>query len=231
MTTHLTLDNTSKYRQRLNNILALPAIVKKLYAHHPNLKYYLNFNSPYQLVIATILSPQVRDEVVNKVTPTLYAKYPTPEKLARADFQTLVKEVVPVTFAGAKTKHLIGAGKTLHEKFHGRVPNTLDELTELPGVGEKTAHAILQNAFGIIEGICVDTHVLRVSHRIGLTSNPKNAKKTEDELKQIIPQTHWKNYPSLMKAHGRATCTAPIPKCSTCPVEKLCPKKGVTVRK
>jgi len=211
--------------------MTLPPIVKTLYTQYKDLRYYLNFSTPFELVIAAILSPQIRDEVVNKVTPALFTKYRTPAALATANLDDVIDIIKPVTFAGSKARHLIGAATILTHEFGSKVPRTVEELTRLPGVGEKTAHAILQNAFDIVEGICVDTHVLRVSYRIGLTTSPTNAKKTEEELKSEVPKTHWKNYPWLMKAHGRAICTAPTPSCSKCPVEKLCPKKGVTKQK
>jgi endonuclease-3 len=198
-------------------------ILKKTY---PDAKYYLNFKTPLDLMVAAILSAQVRDEVVNASTPGLFAKYKTAESYAKASASDLLKYISKITFAGNKAKHIIEACKILVEKHGGKVPKTIEELTELPGIGRKTAIVILTNAFDIVNGVVVDTHVIRVSYRLGWTRNT-NPEKIEKDLNTLIPESHWKETQWLLKAHGRAICKAPTPECSKCPVASLCPKAGV----
>jgi endonuclease-3 len=208
-------------RQQASKILAE---LKRLY---PHAKYYLNFSNPLELVVAAILSAQVRDTVVNAVTPHLFKKYKTARDYAQADLETLIKEINPVTFPANKAKYLKQACKILAEKHHGKVPDTVDQLVELPGIGRKTANAILINAFGKIEGIVVDTHVIRVAYRLGWTQS-KNPEKIEEDLMEIIPREDWARVTWLLKDHGRAVCKAPIPECSHCTLEPYCPRTGVT---
>jgi endonuclease-3 len=198
-------------------------ILKKTY---PNAKYYLNFKTPLDLLVAAILSAQVRDEVVNASTPALFAKYKKAEDYAKATVPQLLKYISKISFAGNKAKHIIEACKILVKKHNGKVPRTIEELTELPGIGRKTAIVILTNAFDIVNGVVVDTHVIRVSYRLGWTKNT-NPEKIEKDLNKLIPEKHWKETQWLLKAHGRAICQAPTPYCSKCPVSKLCPKAGV----
>jgi endonuclease-3 len=198
--------------------------LKKLY---PHTKYYLNFSSPMELLVATILSAQVRDTVVNATTPRLFKKYKTAEDYARADLEMLIQEISPISFPANKAKYIRQASKVLIEKYRGKVPGTMEELVELPGVGRKTANAILINAFEKIEGIVVDTHVIRLSYRLGWTNN-KNPEKIEQDLMKIIPKNDWARITWLLKDHGRAVCRAPVPVCSRCVLAPLCPKAGVT---
>ncbi|MEM3154904.1 MAG: endonuclease III [Candidatus Woesearchaeota archaeon] len=198
-------------------------ILKKAY---PKAKYYLNFKTPLELLVAAILSAQVRDEIVNASTPELFAKYKNADDYAKASVADLLKYISKVTFAGNKAKHIIEACKILVKKHNGRVPKTIEELTELPGIGRKTAIVIQTNAFDIVSGVVVDTHVIRVSYRLGWTKNT-NPDKIEKDLNALIPKAHWKETQWLLKAHGRAVCQAPTPYCSKCPVAKLCPKAGV----
>ena len=200
--------------------------LKKLY---PNTKYYLNFSSPLELLVATILSAQVRDTVVNATTPRLFKKYKTAEDYARADLETLIQEISPVSFPANKAKYIGQACKILVEKYHGNVPDSMEKLVELPGIGRKTANVILINAFKKVEGIVVDTHVLRLSYRLGWTKN-KNPEKIEQDLMKTIPNADWARITWLLKEHGRAICKAPVPVCSQCALEPLCPKAGVTKR-
>jgi endonuclease-3 len=200
--------------------------LKKLY---PHAKYYLNFSSPLELLVATILSAQMRDTVVNATTPRLFKKYKTTEDYAGADLETLIQEISPVSFPANKAKYIRQACKILGEKYNGKVPDTMSELIELPGVGRKTANAILINVFEKIEGIVVDTHVIRLSYRLGWTKN-KNPEKIEQDLIKIIPKKDWARITWLLKEHGRAVCRAPVPICSRCLLEQLCPKAGVTRR-
>ena len=202
-------------------------VLKILHKTYPTLRHYLNFSNPLELFVATILSAQVRDEVVNATTDVLFKKYKTVAEYARTDLQELIDDIKKVSFPANKAKNIKEACKILAEKYQGKVPRTMEELTALSGIGRKSANAILQNAFGIVEGITVDTHVLRVSYRLGWTTTDKNAEKSEEQLMQVIPKAEWKMFPWLMKAHGRTICKAPVPECSKCPVNKLCPKQGV----
>ena len=205
------------------NVSKIIGLLKKNY---PNAKYYLNFSSPLELMVAAILSAQIRDEVVNATTPNMFSKYKTAKDYANADLREFTKEISAVTFAGVKSKNIINACKILVEKFSGKVPETMEELTSLPGIGKKTANTILINAFGKVEGIPVDTHVIRLSFRIGWTVS-KKPEEIEQELMKSIPKEYWKKIAYLLKAHGRAICQAPIPYCSKCFLDKLCPKNGV----
>ena len=201
-------------------------VLKILQKTYPNAKYYLNFKTPLDLLVAAILSAQVRDEIVNSSTPALFAKYKKAEDYAKASVSDLLKYISKITFAGNKAKHIIEACKILVEKHNGKVPKTIEELTELPGIGRKTAIVILTNAFDIVNGVVVDTHVIRVSYRLGWTKNT-NPEKIEQDLNKLIPEKHWKETQWLLKAHGRAICKAPDPYCTKCPVNKFCPKAGV----
>ncbi len=201
-------------------------ILKKTY---PGAKYYLNFKTPLDLLVAAILSAQVRDEVVNAATPELFKHYKKAEDYAQATVSDLLKYVGKVSFAGAKAKNIIAACKILVEKHKGQVPKTVEELDALPGIGRKTAIVILTNAFNIVPGVVVDTHVLRVGYRLGWTKQ-KDPDKVEEDLNKLIPENQWKEVQWLLKAHGRAICQAPTPNCSKCPVNKLCPKQGVKNR-
>lgn len=198
-------------------------ILKKEYA---NAKYYLNFKTPVDLVAATILSAQTRDENVNAATPSLFADFKTAKDYAKTTPAHLASYIKSISFANTKAKNIVNAMKIIDEKYGGKVPRTIEELTELPGIGRKTANAILQNAYGVVVGVPCDTHVLRVAFRLGWTKNT-NPEKVETDLMKLFPKSEWDKIPHVLKAHGRAVCTAPVPKCSECPVNKLCPKAGV----
>ncbi|HXZ24979.1 MAG TPA: endonuclease III [Nitrospiria bacterium] len=202
------------------------ATLKRLY---PKARYYLNFSTPLEMLVAAILSAQVRDTIVNATTPALFQKYRTARDYARADLQTLIKDIRPVSFPANKARHIKAACAMLVQKHKGKVPDTLDQLIELPGIGRKTANAILINAFGKVEGIVVDTHVIRVAFRLGWTKQTK-PEKIEQDLMRIIPKADWKKVPWLLKDHGRSVCTAPVPACSRCALDATCPKAGVTRR-
>jgi endonuclease-3 len=205
------------------------AVLTTLKRRYPAAKYYLNFTTPLELLVATILSAQVRDEVVNGVTPRLFEKYRSAADYAKADRETLIREIQPVSFPANKAKYIKEACRLLVEKHNGLVPRRMEDLTELPGVGRKTANAILINAFGIVNGIVVDTHVIRLSYRLGWTRT-KNPEKIEQDLMKITPKDDWARITWLLKEHGRATCKAPVPFCSRCELSALCPKVGVTKR-
>lgn len=199
-------------------------ILKKEYSHA---KYYLNFSNPLELLVAAILSAQVRDEVVNSLTPRLFKKYKTARDYAEANLRELSNDIKFVTFAESKAKFIKNACKILVEKYSGKVPRSIEELTSLPGIGRKTANTVLINAYGIVEGIPCDTHVIRVSYRLGWTKS-KNPDVIEKDLMKILPKEIWGKIPYILKAHGKAICKAPVPICSKCPVKYLCPKAGVT---
>jgi len=185
--------------------MSVDKIIELLKKNYPNAKYYLNFSNPLELMVAAMLSAQIRDEVVNATTPKIFAKYKTAKDYANADLKEFTKEISAVTFAGMKAKNIINACKILVEKYNGKVPDKMEELTALPGVGRKTANTILINAFGKVLGIPVDTHVIRLSYRLGWTKS-KKPEEIEQDLMKIIPKEDWKKIAYLLKAHGRAIC-------------------------
>jgi len=196
-----------------------------LQREYPDARVTLDFKDPLQLLIATILAAQCTDERVNLVTKDLFKKYPKTSDYARADLKTLEGEIRSTGFFRNKAKSIIGCGQALVQKFNGQVPRTLEELTTLPGVGRKTANIILGNAFGQ-QAIAVDTHVKRVTHRLGWAKSD-DPDKIEFELMEVIPQNRWTLACHQIVFHGRRVCMAKKPQCSTCPVAKLCPKIGV----
>ncbi len=201
-------------------LIAFAALKKE----YPQAKYYLDFKNPLEIMVAAILSAQCTDEKVNACTKKLFNKYKSAKDYAEAkDFH---EDINTINFYNNKAKSIQNACMALMEKHNGKVPNTMKGLIELPGIGRKTANVILQNAYGIIEGIVVDTHVLRVSYRLGWTKNTK-PEKVEQDLMKLFPKKEWDRVPHLLKQHGRAVCKAPTPFCSKCAVEKLCPKNGV----
>ncbi len=197
-------------------------ILKKLY---PDAKTHLNFSNPLELLIATILAAQCTDERVNKVTESLFKKYRTAQDYANADLKVLEQEVKPTGFYKNKAKAIKSCCQVLVENYNGNVPDTLDELIKLPGVGRKTANAVLANAFGK-EGIIVDTHLKRVTARLGLVKS-NNPDKIEFELMEIVPKGKWTLFSHLIGEHGRYVCEARKPKCSICKISKLCPSAKV----
>lgn len=208
----------------MSNTLKVIELLKKNY---PNAKYYLNFSNPLELMVAAILSAQIRDEVINSTTPKIFSKYKNAKDYADADLKEFTNEISAVTFPGMKAKHIIEACKILVEKYDGKVPNNMEDLTSLPGIGRKTTNTILINAFNMVEGIPTDTHVIRVSYRLGWTKS-KKPEEIEQDLMKIIPKVDWKKIAYMIKAHGRAVCRTPIPFCSKCFLSDICPKQGVT---
>jgi endonuclease-3 len=182
----------------------------------------LNYNNALELLIATILSAQCTDEKVNEVTKTLFARYKTVEDYAEADLKELQEIVRPTGFYRNKAKFIKQSARQLIEDFHSEVPRSIEELTQLHGVARKTANIVLSNAFGINEGVAVDTHVMRLSKRLGFTSE-KDRDKIEKELMALFPKDQWSELTDLLIAHGRNVCMARRPKCSECPVSQLCP--------
>jgi endonuclease-3 len=198
---------------------AILAILKKTY---PKAKCSLDYKTPLQLIVATILSAQCTDVRVNMVTPGLFKKYPTAAKLAAADSGELEKEIQSTGFYRNKAKSLKAMAAALVEKHGGKVPQTMEELTQLAGVGRKTANVVLGNAFGKNVGVVVDTHVARVSQRLGLTKQTDPVK-IETDLMKLVPQEDWTIWSHLLIFHGRAVCQARNPKCGECVILKLCP--------
>jgi len=203
-------------------------LVSDLCNHYKDAHYYLNFKTPIDLLVAAILSAQTRDVVTNKTTPALFEKYKTAKDYANADPEKLMEYIKGVSFPANKAKNIINACKTIVEKYKGKVPDRMDQLLDLPGIGRKTANTILINAYGIVEGIPVDTWVIKLSPRLGL-SKQKDPDKIELDLKSKIPKEYWRKMTYVLKTHGRAICK-PVPICSKCSVQKLCPKNGVTER-
>jgi endonuclease-3 len=184
--------------------------------------------APFQLLIATILSAQCTDERVNKVTKTLFPKYPTPKDFAAASPAELEQDIRSTGFFRNKTKSILGASRKMVEEFGGEVPRTMEELLTLPGVARKTANVVLGTAFGIAVGVVVDTHVTRLSERLDLTRNT-DAKKIEQDLMRVIPQDKWILFSHQLIWHGRKICQARKPRCVECNLERLCYSKDKTV--
>jgi len=201
-------------RNRVTNI------IKALSKEIPDSKIALNFSTPFELLIATILSAQCTDVRVNEVTKGLFKKYRSPKGYAEAESKELEEDIRPTGFYRNKAKSIQRSCQELVDRFGGKVPKTLEALVTLPGVGRKTANVLLGNAFGI-PGIVVDTHVLRVSQRIGLTKNDDPVK-IEFDLMEIVPKEEWTHFSNLLVWHGRRTCMARKPLCETCTIRKWC---------
>lgn len=197
-------------------------IIDLLEKEFPKAKITLNHTNPLELLVATILSAQCTDERVNIVTKSLFKKYRKAEDYADADLAELEQNIKSTGFYRNKAKNIKKAGEMLVQKFHSRVPKTMNEMLELPGVARKTANIVLQNAFGVVEGIAVDTHVRRVSARLGLTTN-EDQDKIEQDLLRIVPRDKWMRITDLLIFLGRRVCTAKKPKCDICILNKLCP--------
>ncbi len=176
--------------------------ILELKKQFPHAKYYLHFSNPLELLVAAILSAQARDEVVNSVTLALFKKYKTAKDYANTNLQELIKDISRISFAGNKAKMIKATCKILVEKHGGRVPASMEELVKLPGIGRKTANTILINAFGRVEGIPVDTWVIKLSQEFGWTKE-KNPEKIERDLMRLVPKKHWKEIAYLLKAYGR----------------------------
>lgn len=197
-------------------------IIQLLKRAYPDAKCSLNHSNAFELLIATILSAQCTDERVNIVTADLFRKYRTPQDYLKVPETELQNDIRTTGFFRNKTKSIQGTARVLTEEYAGRVPETIEELLELPGVARKTANVILGNAFGVTSGIVVDTHVTRLSRRLGLTQQ-KDAVKIEDDLIEIVPRKDWVIFSHLLIFHGRKICRARNPLCAECVVERLCP--------
>ena len=196
--------------------------IRLLEKEHSDAEIALTFKNPLELLISTILSAQCTDKRVNIVTKTLFKKYKTLEDYAKADIKELEQDIRSTGFYHNKARHIKKCCQMLIEKFGSQVPRTMEELLELPGVARKTANIVLSNVFGIVEGIAVDTHVRRLSERLGLTQN-KNQDKIEQDLMKIVPKEMWMRFSDLLVFHGRRICMAKKPKCGACVLNKICP--------
>jgi endonuclease-3 len=201
------------------NVAQVLAVFKELY---PNPHHYLRFENPFQLLVATILSAQCTDEKVNAVTEELFERYPGPADFARAHPEEIEEAVRPTGFFRNKAKSIRGAAEAIVARFGGEVPSTMEELVSLPGIARKSANAILQHGFEKVEGIVVDTHVIRLARRLGWTAE-KDPVKIEHNLMELFDRREWRWIPFYLKNHGRAVCKAPTPRCGECAVAVLCP--------
>ena len=206
----------SKKQERVNEILV------KLKRMYPKAKCTLDFTNPFELLIATMLSAQSTDVRVNIVTKSLFRKYPSPQAFAGARQAEMERDVRQTGFFRNKAKAIIAASKMIVEKHGGEVPQTMEELTALPGVGRKTANVVLGNAFNTPVGIVVDTHVTRVSGRLGLTKHT-DAVKIEQDLIKLVPQKEWTIFSHRLIFHGRQICIARKPRCRDCDLNEVCP--------
>ena len=197
-------------------------LIRILRREFPGSRTALQFETPLQILIATILAAQCTDERVNKVTPPLFHKYPTAADFARADRSELENEIRSTGFFRNKARNIIGAAQTIVRDFDGRVPSTMEELLTLPGVARKTANIVLSSGYGKAEGIAVDTHVRRLAGRLGL-SRQTVPEKIEQDLLRLVPRRDWLDFNSLLVNHGRKTCQARKPLCPQCAVRRLCP--------
>lgn len=201
-------------------------VFELLAAEHPDARCALDHRDPYQLVVATILSAQCTDERVNQVTPSLFACYPTVADLASARREELEERIRPTGFFRNKARSLLGMATAVVERHGGRIPDTMEELVQLPGIGRKTANVILGVAFGKNEGIVVDTHVRRLAGRLGFTGS-KDPGRIEAELMTLFPRERWTDLGHLFIFHGRRVCQARKPRCEACVVAHLCPSSRV----
>ena len=201
---------------------AARATFARLRAMHPDAHCELDHKTPFQLLVATVLSAQTTDVAVNKITPALFRRYPTAEKLAKGKPEDAQEMLSSIGMFRQKTKNVLGLAKLLVEKHDGEVPRTLAELVELPGVGRKTANVVLGVAFGAPEGVVVDTHVMRISQRLGWTKN-RDAGKIEQDLCALLPREDWDPVSHTLIFHGRRICFARKPNCEGCGVKDACP--------
>jgi len=197
-------------------------ILSLLKRAYPETKTALHFQNPFQLLVATILSAQATDVQVNKITPSLFKKFKTPDDFARAPVEEIAKHISSINFYNNKARSIKKASEKIVKEFGGKVPDTMEELLSLPGVARKTANVVLNQAFGKNEGIVVDTHVKRVSFRLGLTKNTDPVK-IEQDLMKIIPQKDWGDFSFRLVQHGRKICKAKNPLCNECILLPLCP--------
>jgi endonuclease III len=197
-------------------------IIKRLYVAFPNPKTPLDFSNPFGLLIATMMAAQTTDKLVNKLTPDLFKKYPAPKDFVKSAPEEIAADISKVNFPFNKAKNIQAASQIIVEKYDGKVPDNMEELDALPGVARKTANVVLCNAFGKAEGIVVDTHVIRLSQRLGL-SDQKDPVKIERDLMEIVPKDKWIDFANLITLFGREFCPARPHVCKPCPLGDLCP--------
>ena len=197
-------------------------VIDRLYDEYPDTTISLHFSNRLELLIAVMLSAQCTDERVNKETAHLFEKYETVEDYAEADVDELSEDIGSITYHNSKADYIVSTAQTLIEEYDGEVPDEMDELTELKGVGRKTANVVLQHGHDVVEGIVVDTHVQRLSRRLGITEDERPTD-IEQDLMGIVPEDDWQQFTHLCISHGRATCTARNPDCSDCVLEDICP--------
>lgn len=200
-------------------------IIKILKEYYPNATCSLNFETPFQMVVAVMLSAQCTDERVNKTTPSLFEKYGTPEAICQMELSELERIIHPCGFYKNKAKNIKATAEMIVNKYNGVVPNTMDELIKLPGVGRKSANVIMLEAFNSPQGIAVDTHAKRISNKLGLSKN-SDPEKVELDLIKVIPKEYFYDVNHLFVWHGRNICVARNPKCDICPVSDYCKNKN-----
>jgi endonuclease-3 len=209
-------------RRAVKGLGSASEVFSRLKALYPDARCALDHRNPYELLCATILSAQCTDARVNQVTPAFFARYPTPFDLARAHPADVEELIKPTGFFRNKTRSLIGMAQAVVADHNGEIPRTMEELRKLPGVGRKTANVVLGNAYGLNEGVTVDTHVTRLSGLLGL-SRESDAEKIEQELMKLFPQEDWAMLSHLLIFHGRQVCIARRPKCGDCVLAQFCP--------
>jgi endonuclease-3 len=197
-------------------------VIDRLQAAYPDATISLNFSNRLELLVAVVLSAQCTDERVNEVTRDLFEKYETPADYAKADEEQLAEDIYGITFHNNKAGYLKGIGEILVDEYDGEVPDTMDALTALPGVGRKTANVVLQHGHDVVEGVVVDTHVQRLSRRLGLTDNERPGA-IEEDLQELVQREDWQEITHLFISHGREVCTARSPDCADCLLEDCCP--------
>ncbi len=203
-------------------------ILRKLIKTYPDAPpTYLNFKSPFEMIIATILSARATDAGVNKVTPVLFGKYTSPERLAEANVDDVAMIIRPLGAYNRKASYITKTSRMIIENFGGEVPKTIEEIITFPGASRKTANVVLQTAFDIAEGVIMDTHIMRVSLRLGFTEHEKKPEKTEKDVMQLFPKEKWISYARFIGTHGRRTCKSQNPMCSTCAINNLCPSSDL----
>jgi len=198
-------------------------IYQRLAKVYPKIIVELDYKTPFQLLVATIMAAQTTDKLVNTLTPALFAKFPAIKDMADAKVEDIASLISKVSFAFNKAKNIKAAAQMIMEKYGGKVPQTMEELDALPGVARKTANVVLGHAFGIASGIVIDTHGIRLSHKLGLSSE-KTPEKIEKDLMELVPQDKWIHFGSIITLHGRHKCIARPHQCEDCPLEDLCPE-------
>lgn len=213
-------------REHMNAREKVLEIIRRLKKEYPEPKTALTFKTPFELLVATILSAQTTDVHVNRVTESLFKKYKSIKDYADVPFETFRKDVSSINFYNNKAKNIQASARMIIERFNAKAPKTMEELTSLPGVARKTANIVLSNAYGINEGIAVDTHVKRVAYRLGLTKN-EDPVKIEKDLMAITAEEEWGNLSHLLIFHGRKICQAKKPKHSECVLYDICPSRNI----